>query len=544
VIFSLRIDAFFVDLSITLLLALSLYVAFSAGVFSLATVGFSAVGAYTTAVMADDIGAAPAFAVAILFTVALAAAIGPWLLRLSGVYLAMATLALSEAIRIIITNLDSVTGGINGLFGLHITVRGHHAIVIVLVVAVVVWVVHDRTRAGMMARVVRQDEDLARSCGINVGLVRYTAFIGSAAVAAVGGAVNGLAYRFISPEEYSFALLVKALTAVVIGGLSSVAAPLIAGAALGSLREWLRFVKDYEEIISGVVIIVFFALMPEGVGSRWSWVNLAHRLHLIRRTSDSAEDDIRRVTSAAVADVRSSSTASSGDALVVEHLSKSFEGLRAVDDVSFTVGHGEVLGLIGPNGAGKSTTAHLISGFLEPDEGTASLDGHALSHTPPHRNHRAGLRRVFQGSHVVEVFGARENIAVGESGRVLGSAPGRRDRPLYVRNLSYGAKRWIEIARAVAVPGSLYLFDEPTAGLTPDDVRQFAETVRRLAAGGAAVVLVEHDVALVRDVCDRVVVLSWGRVLATGSPDEVFERPEVRSAYLAHADDADAAAAR
>ncbi len=246
--------------------------------------------------------------------------------------------------------------------------------------------------------------------------------------------------------------------------------------------------------------------------------------------------------------------------LQVEQLERSFGGVKAVDGASFAVQPGEVHGLIGPNGAGKTTVINLVSGLLAPTGGEIVLQGSPVHGLAPHAIAARGVARTFQNIRLFPDLTARDNVLVGQHLRrrpsllarlrMLGSAraeerqAGERAAALLqqvglservaekARNLSYGEQRRVEIARALASEPRLLLLDEPTAGMNPVEVQAVAALIRQVAEGGRSVLLVEHNVRLVMDVCHRITVLNFGRVIAEGTPAEVSRDPAVIAAYL------------
>jgi branched-chain amino acid transport system ATP-binding protein len=249
------------------------------------------------------------------------------------------------------------------------------------------------------------------------------------------------------------------------------------------------------------------------------------------------------------------------DALLeVEGLARAFGGVRAVDGASFAVRRGEIHGLIGPNGAGKTTVLNVVSGLLAPSAGAIRLDGRVIHGLAPHRVAGLGVARTFQNIRLFPDLSAQDNVLVGEhrvrraslaarllllpaaraeeqaararAGEILervGLAARARER---ARNLSYGEQRRVEIARALASAPRLLLLDEPTAGMNPVEVEAVAALIRRVAAEGHAVLLVEHNVRLVMGVCERITVLDFGKVIADGPPSAVARDPAVIAAYL------------
>jgi branched-chain amino acid transport system ATP-binding protein len=246
--------------------------------------------------------------------------------------------------------------------------------------------------------------------------------------------------------------------------------------------------------------------------------------------------------------------------LSIQNLGKHFGGLTVLEDVSFDVPMGGIFGLIGPNGAGKTTVFNLITGLLKPSAGALSFEGRNLVGLAPHQITRLGIARTFQNIRVFKEMTLLENVMVGMHDRlgygVLGpflnsrafrGAEARgRERALellsWVRlearagmladNLSYGDQRKLEFARALATQPRLLLLDEPVAGMNPAEKTALMEEIRNIAQRGFGVFLIEHDMRFVMGLCDRIVVLNFGRVIAEGSPEEVRNNPEVIEAYL------------
>ena len=246
--------------------------------------------------------------------------------------------------------------------------------------------------------------------------------------------------------------------------------------------------------------------------------------------------------------------------LSLRGVERTFGGLRAVDGASFDVEAGKVHGLIGPNGAGKTTLINLVSGLLAPTGGSIELGGRPIGGLAPPRIAALGVARTFQNIRLFPELTARDNVLVGQhlrrhpsllarllllrsardeavaarerAGELLARVglPDRVDEQ--ARHLSYGEQRRVEIARALASEPSLLLLDEPTAGMNPVEVQGVAKLIRQVASEGHSVLLVEHNVRLVMDVCDQITVLNFGKVIAEGPPTRVAADPAVITAYL------------
>ena len=232
-------------------------------------------------------------------------------------------------------------------------------------------------------------------------------------------------------------------------------------------------------------------------------------------------------------------------ALRVTGVSRSFSGVKALTDVSLEVAGREVLGLIGPNGAGKSTLVNIISGYDQPDAGTVSLDGRDITRDKPYTRARHGLARTFQHGHLFNGLTVRENIEVtavgtGQKSRAARALAGELIAEFGLQQwadrasgaLPHGVERRVGVARALAASPTYVLLDEPAAGLNEGEIGEFAANIRHLRDRGIGVLLIDHNVKLILDVCDRIHVLVNGATLLEGTPAEVRSSDALVEAYL------------
>jgi ABC-type branched-subunit amino acid transport system ATPase component len=228
--------------------------------------------------------------------------------------------------------------------------------------------------------------------------------------------------------------------------------------------------------------------------------------------------------------------------LRVRDIEVAFGGVKALSEVNIDARAGQVHGLIGPNGAGKSTLMDVVSGFQRPSRGTVELNGARVDHTAPHKRARAGLGRTFQGLELFDDLTVADNLS---AGLVNGNRPTRTevehaagllgvegDLDRLVVSLAHGRRRLVSVARAVVGQPKVLLLDEPAAGLETRETAELGRVLRSLITPDNSIVLVDHDMQLVMEVCDAVTVLQLGRVIASGTPAEIRSNPRVRAAYL------------
>ena len=489
-----------------------------AGEISLGQGGFLALGAYGVGVLTTKAGwpFLAAWPVATVGVVAVAAALSLPALRVSGSYLAMVTIAFGFVVDGAVTEWAGVTGGASGISG----IPGPFGIAGTAVLACLCcgaglggfeWL--RRSSLGMAMLVVSTAPAAARSVGISAVRVRLAAFVLAAGAAGLAGGLQAGLTGFIAPSSFPFSQSILLLLVVMLGGAGTTVGPLAGAVLVGLLPELLAGLAEYRQLVFGAGLLLVLRLAPRG---------LAGLLPDRRRAEQTPSGDIPGFLRDAM---------QRGEGLQVEGLCIAFGGVHAVDGVSLRVRPGRITGIIGPNGAGKTTLLNGITGFVRPDRGTVHADGR--------------VARTFQTAQMPGGLTVLDCVRIGLlRGRLRGSADPALAASLlrYVgyagalsapaTTLSHPDRRLVEIARALATQPAVLLLDEPAAGLDTADTGRLGMVLRDLADCGIAVGLVEHDMGLVMGVCDHLVVLDSGRVLAEGRPADVRADPLVRAAYL------------
>ena len=523
------------------------------GQINLAQAAFFGFGAYAVGLGTADLNLNFWVALALGACVALVmgAFLGMTTLRLGGHYLAMVTISFQQIVTLVMVNWIPVTHGPDGVGNIQrpTMFQSTHAFLglCVLVMALIGYVIWrlPRTPLGRSMRAIRDNELAAGVAGINVYRVKVAAFALCALLGGIGGGFFAGGFAYVSPDQFSFAESIVFMTMTLLGGVASPAGALIGTALLIVLPESLRFLNSVPGLylaIYGLSIILIIRYMPEGI---WGFVQQRIRRWFVPAPFPGAALELTLVPSKDDAPI----------ALEVHHLSKHFGGLKAVDDISFSVRRGDVHALIGPNGSGKTTTLNVLSGIYAETSGRIVLCGRDVTRLPPYARTAAGMGRTFQNIRLFRSMPALENVIIGaeHSGSAIGSGHAalvERARAALafvglearaqelVTAFSYGHQRLIEIARALAGNPSLLLLDEPAAGLNSTEKQGLRDLLRRIAAKGLTILIIDHDMTLVTEVAQRITVLNFGRRIADGVAADVLRQPDVIAAYLGTEPDA------
>jgi branched-chain amino acid transport system permease protein len=489
-----------------------------AGALSLAQGACFAIGAYAAGIL-SRLGW-PLWAevpAAVLVPAALAGLAHAPVRRLDGHFFALATLGFAVLVRLVAVDAQGLTGGANGLAGIATFGRGPGAMLVGwsvagLGAALALWLKRGGNRPALA--LVRGDAALARASGLDPERIRARGFVLAAGFAGAGGALQAHVLGLVSPDVAEFPVMVGCLAMVVIGGRGSVAGAVLGALLIGHLPEWLRPLGSSYRIAYGLGLFACLLVLPAGL------IGSLERIWPQRRNADATVP---------------SPPAPTGASLRIEDVGKSYGGIAVLRGVTLEIRPGEIVGLIGPNGSGKTTLVNLVSGLDRPDQGTISLGARRLDRLPPDRIALAGVARSFQSPEPPEGITALDLVTAALAAKVgcAGFGPAAAIEPL--RRRATGLLRRApstDIARALALDPAILLLDEPAAGLDGGERGRLSQLLRALADEGHGLLVVEHDMAFLMSLADRVAVLLDGRIALVGTADEVRADPAVRAAYL------------
>ncbi|WP_034409432.1 ABC transporter permease subunit [Deinococcus murrayi] len=532
------------------------------GLTSFGQAAFMGVSAYTTALLTTQAGWNPwlALPAGLALTGLVAWLLGLLTLRMQGHYLPLATIAWGMSLYYVFGNTPAL-GGFTGLtnipplaaFGMNLTSPRAFAYLALLALGLTAlgaqFLLSSRT--GRAMRALRSGPLVAEAFGVNAFRLRVQVFVLAALMAGLAGWLYAHSQRFVNPTPFSLQAGIEYLFMAVVGGSGYVWGALLGSGLITGLREWLRGVLpellgaqgNFEVIVFGVLVILTLQFARRGLWPLLERVLPQAPLRLLpeRNRLPARQKPVPGTP-----------------LLTVEHAVKQFGGLRAVNDVSFELRAGEILGLIGPNGAGKSTLFNLVTGVNPATSGRVTFMGRDITRLTAGQIHRLGLSRTFQHVHLLPELSLLENAMMGgyargragllasllhlerreeaalqhEALRQLERVGLEEQAHILAGNLPLGQQRVLEVARALVADPALLLLDEPAAGLRYGEKGELAALLRRLRDEGVTVLLVEHDMDLVMGLVDRLVVMNYGEKLAEGTPSEIRAHPAVREAYL------------
>jgi len=536
------------------------------GMTSFGQAAFVGFGAYTTAVLTLHFGLSPwlTLPASLLVTMAVAGLIGAVTVRLSGHYLPLGTIAWGIAFFYLFGNVDWL-GAHDGLGGIPPLRLGSHTLIdpreyfVVVWVAVVLAVIATQNllggRVGRAIRALRRSARAAEAFGVDSAAAKLMVFVYAAMLAGLAGWLYAHFQRSVSPGPFGINAGTEYLLMAVLGGAGRVYGAILGAAGITFLRDqlqnWLPWLVgntgNFETVAFGAVLVLILQTASHGL-----WPVLfgpppaptPPRLRDHERLQQSLKERPLQAPGMPL--------------LQALHIRKAFGGLVAVNDVSFEVQSGRIIGLIGPNGAGKSTTFNLITGVLPLSSGQIQFDGQTLRAQTPQRAAALGLGRTFQHVEIVADMSVIENVALGahlrgtagllrailrldraEEARLFANAQRQLERVGLADiafkpagTLALGQLRLVEVARALCLDPRLLMLDEPAAGLRVGEKKALARLLREVRSEGISVLLVEHDMDFVMSLADRLVVLDFGTGIAEGVPADIRQDAAVLEAYL------------
>lgn len=543
--YSLLVFSFFA-LTVVVGVGLNILIGLS-GQISFGHIAFYAIGAYASALLTmAGLPLLAAMFVAALLCGTIGALLAIPALRVSGPYLAMITIAFALVVHHGLMEWRGLTGGANGLMGIPTPELGSldpSALMALVATGLMIAALafYQRLRQsgwGTAMRAVKASEIAARSLGFNPVQTKTLAFALSAFLTGFAGALVAPLMMFINPASFPFSQSILFVLAVIVGGAGTLFGPLLGALLIVLLPEMLADFAEYRLLMFSALLLTVLWIAPRGLLGSLARLWLRPATQLPPTVADQAL--LARFFSEGRQDA----------GLEVEDISIGFGGVQAADKVSLTAAPGSITSIIGPNGAGKTTVLNMISGFYTPDSGSIRL-GAVVSGLPAWKIARAGISRTYQTTQLFGELTVLENVLAGlQQGRLGGifRRPGAQQRELALHLLSlvgyrgsvntpaddlpHVDRRLVEIARALASRPKVLLLDEPAAGLGRGDTDSLAALFKVLAGFNMAVILVEHDMALVMAVSERILVLDAGKPIAWGLPEEVRNNPRVVAAYL------------
>jgi len=522
------------------------------GLVSFGHASFFGLGAYTVTLLLVKVGVTPWIGIpaGMLVGVAAGVLIGYPTFRLRGVYFALAMLAYPLALLYVFEWLGYQEVPLpmkREAPAAYMQFADHRAYVVIalamLVVAMIVSLRIERSRFGLSLIAIKQNEWAAEASGIDTWRWKMKAIMVSGAIAAAAGGFYAVVLLVVTPPTvFGMLTSAQALIVTLFGGVATVWGPVVGAIILIPLAEILHAelgdkIPGIQGVIFGAAIVAVILLAPEGVVPKFRDARAR------RRGPETAPRPALDEPAAGPPAARR--TAGEEVVLRVANVSRSFGGLRAVQEVSFEVRRGEVLGIIGPNGAGKTTLFNLLNGFIRADAGEVTFEGKPLLGLKPNEVCRLGIGRTFQVMRPFPRMSVLDNVVVGAfaaeatDDRAYAAARDALARvglaaraDTVAGGLTTVELRLMELARAIASRPKLLLADETLAGLGSQEIGRVLATLNTLAAGGLTIVIIEHTMQAMVQLADRFVVLDHGAVLDTGAPVAVTRNPKVIEAYL------------
>ena len=476
-------------------------------------------------------------------------------------YLTLVSIGLLEIVQRILIEWQSVTGGSVGYYlpawkitGITLnTTQKYYFILIIMILCVTFQRNLVKSRWGRDFIAIKNNEIAASGVGINCSRYKIIGYFLSSMLAGLAGSLYASYSGYLSPDTFGFSFTVFVILMVIIGGQGTLSGPIIGAIIATFIPELFNATPDLKQIVYGLLLIVLPQIMPGGIaGTIKKRFREIDDNKYILEASDETEFDFDSYR------IKKSSDAE--NIMVVKGLTKKFGGLTAVNNLDMIIKRGTVHSLIGPNGAGKSTTVNMITGIDIPTEGSVVFNGKEVTGKPIHNLVKQGISRSYQHVRLFGNLSVLENIAMGYrlfyNHSMVDSIfrtkkMNREERKSFheamqylkfigldgkencdPESLSAGQQKLLELARSLCMKPELLVLDEPCAGLTESETKEFANLIKKIRNAGISILLIEHHMSLVMEISDYITVLDYGKKIAEGNPISVNKNPIVRSAYL------------
>lgn len=545
--------AFIAVLSVNLLAGLC-------GIWSLGHTAYLAIGAY----MAANLSALGMPLEVIIPASVITAALVGYVLGLSAgrfsvLYFGLLTMALALVATEVIGRWTAVTGGDDGKKvgkALSLLVSGpiasHNTVVVCVALAVLAFLVGDVVQNSRMGRrwlAVKGQRTASMAMGLQPHRENAIAFALSAAIASLAGIGFAFTISFVDPVSFNLDNAITLIVATVVGGIGSSLGALLGALFITAVPELARDARAVADFVYGGAMIVVLLWLGQGVVPA-----IRRKLREVRGRKGAQLTEIREVVDpAAISKLVSRLLAPARETLSMKNITLQFSGLKALDDIAFDLRAGQAVGLIGPNGAGKTSLLNVLSGFYLPVDGASVRLGTVdVLGTSPSGRANLGIGRTFQHAELFPELTIREMLLTAAGlGRALRTRHGvalnapdevadvildglalRPYADAYPTELPFGVQKVADIGRVLALGTSVVLMDEPFSGMDEQEVAELRAILHGMRQAGVSILIIDHAVQEVLDICDHVVVLDFGKLLASGRPEEIRRNAEVKKAYF------------